>query len=273
MINAPFPELDDLIGSIGEAGQRLAEIEASEGAAGNISVMIGWPIDLKRRFPLVESIQLPLPAPELTGLTFLVSGSGRRLREIIRDPEANLGCLVIEGGGQSGQLYTSPRRSFAKLTSEFNSHLAVHRDQVVASSTNFHAIIHAQPPHLTFLSFHSRYQDPVYLNRHILRWQPELIIQFPEGIGCVPFLVPGSSKLMDATVAALHKPHLVLWSKHGVMARSDTSVKHACDYIEYAEAGARYEYMNLMTGERSEGLSSVEIHSICKAWGVQQNIF
>src|SRR5512139_3903726 len=102
MIEAPYPELDELVTLIGEAGHRLSEIEASEGAAGNISVYAGWPIDPRRKFPLAETIELPLPVPELSGSTFLVTGSGRRLREIIQDPAANLGCLVIEDDGQSG---------------------------------------------------------------------------------------------------------------------------------------------------------------------------
>ena len=53
MIEAPYPELDEFLAVIGEAGYRLSEIEASEGAAGNISIYIGWPIDVRRRFPLV----------------------------------------------------------------------------------------------------------------------------------------------------------------------------------------------------------------------------
>src|SRR3989337_1659850 len=122
MIEAPYPELDELLVLIGEAGQRLSDIDASEGAAGNISVYAGWPIDPRRRFPLVETLTLPIPVPELTGATFLVTGSGRRLRRVVQDPAANLGCLVIEQGGQLGRLYTSPHRLFANLTSEFNSH-------------------------------------------------------------------------------------------------------------------------------------------------------
>ena len=34
MLDAPYPELDDLLEMIGEAGQRLSDIDASEGAAG-----------------------------------------------------------------------------------------------------------------------------------------------------------------------------------------------------------------------------------------------
>jgi rhamnulose-1-phosphate aldolase len=43
-LNEPYPDLDELLGSIGEAGMRLSNIAASEGAAGNISLCIGWPL-------------------------------------------------------------------------------------------------------------------------------------------------------------------------------------------------------------------------------------
>lgn len=32
----PYPDLDEILETIGEAGQRVSDIEASEGAAGNI---------------------------------------------------------------------------------------------------------------------------------------------------------------------------------------------------------------------------------------------
>ena len=273
MIEPPYPELDEVLFLIGEAGHRLSEIEASEGAAGNISVYLGWTIDPRRKFPLAETIELPSSVPELVGSTFLVTGSGRRLREIIQDPAANLGCLVIDEGGQSGRLFTSPRRLFKHLTSEFNSHLAVHHDQVRATGTNFQTVIHAQPPYLTYLSHIPRYQDTIYLNRHILRWQPESIVQLPEGVGYVPFIVPGSPQLMEATVASLRIHRIILWGKHGVVARSDVSVKRASDRIEYAETGARYEHMNLVTNELGEGLTPEEIRAICASLNLPQSIF
>jgi rhamnulose-1-phosphate aldolase len=66
---------------------------------------------------------------------------------------------------------------------------------------------------------------------------------------------------------------MVIWAKHGVMARSDVSVKRAADRVEYAETAAKYEYLNLSAGEIGEGLSVEEIQSICKTFNVQQNIF
>lgn len=273
MLEAPFPELDDLLHMIGETGRHLAEIEASEGAAGNISICLRWPVELRTRFPVISEIELPQAVPELAGATFIASGSGRRLREILDEPTASLGCLAINEGGKTGRLYTSYQRRFERLTSEFNSHLAVHYDQIRASGTNFHAVIHAQPVHLTYLSHIPRYQDAKYLNSHLLRWQPETIVNLPEGIGFIPFEVPGSAKLMAGNIAALRKHRIVIWAKHGVMARSDVSVKRAADRVEYAETAAKYEYLNLGVGEIGEGLSVDEIRAICAAFDVKQEIF
>jgi rhamnulose-1-phosphate aldolase len=203
----------------------------------------------------------------------LVSGSGRRLREIIDEPTANIACVVVNDNGRTGKLYTSYNRRFERVTSEFNSHLAVHYDQILSSHTNFHAVIHAQPVHLTYLSHIQRYQDETYLNTHLLRWQPETIINLPEGIGFIPFQLPDSPELMKANVECLRQHRIVIWAKHGVMARSDISVKRATDRVEYAETAARYEYISLTTGEIGEGLSLEELQSICKTFNVQQNIF
>ncbi len=53
--------------------------------------------------------------------------------------------------------------------------------------------------------------------------------------------------------AALRKHPISIWAKHGVMSRSDLSIKHAADLIEYAETAARYKVLNLAVGEIGEG--------------------
>jgi rhamnulose-1-phosphate aldolase len=260
-VESPYPEFDEVMTAIGEAGWRLSEIQASEGAAGNISVYLGWPVEPRRKFPIEETIELPLAAPELAG------------GEIRADPAANLGCVVVNQDGRTARLHTSPRRLFARLTSEFNSHLAVHHDQVIRTATNFHAVVHAQPLHLTYLSHIPAYRSEDYLNRHLLRWQPEAIVNLPEGLGLVAFEVPGSPELMQATVTSLRTHRVVVWAKHGVMARSDASVKRACDRVEYAETGAHYEYLNLANHEQADGLSADEVRTISQSLDIQQNIF
>jgi rhamnulose-1-phosphate aldolase len=267
-LNEPYPDLDELFADIGEAGLRLSEIEASEGAAGNISLYIGWPLEVGHRFPLTEEFELPQPTPALAGKLVIVTGSGRRLRDIRGDPVANLGMVAIAADGQAARLHTSPRRRFTRVTSEFNSHLAVHADRVASTGTNFQALVHAQPPHLVYLSHIPAYRDQGWLNRRLLRWEPETIVQFPEGIGVLPFLLPGSPALMEANVTHLREHRIVLWSKHGVMARSETAVTHATDLIEYAETAARYEYMDLVNGSRAEGLTQGELRAVVQAFHV-----
>lgn len=227
-VTPPYPPLSEFITAIGEAGRRLSEISASEGAAGNISAYFGWEIEPEALFPEAQPYDLPYPVPELAGGTIIATGSGRRLREVFDSAEENLAAVTISADGASAVIRSSPRRLFERLTSEFNSHLAVHRDRVTQEQTAFHALVHAQPVHLTYLSHISRYQDERYLNQHILRWEPEGICQIPEGVGFLPFAVPGSEELKQANVAKLRANRIVLWAKHGVMARSDTSVKKAC---------------------------------------------
>ncbi|MBK9739884.1 MAG: class II aldolase/adducin family protein [Actinobacteria bacterium] len=257
---------------MGTAGSRVAGMDASEASAGNISALLGWPVEVRRRFPLNEQLDLPAPVPDLAGKTMLVTGSGRRLRDIRRDPEANVGAVVVASDGLTATLHTSPRRLFAHLTSEFNSHIAVHQQQVAERGIAFQAIVHAQPPHLTFLSHIPAMRDEAEFNRRVLRWEPESIVALPQGIAVLDFMVPGSPMLMAANVEALRTRQIVLWGKHGVMARSDASITNAVDRIEYAETGARYEYMNLMSGGLAEGLTHAELERVVAAFHVETEL-
>lgn len=267
------PSLNKLLTFLGEAGRYLADIETSEGAAGNLSICLSGTLDPRELFPVTTRIELPLHVPALAGATLLVSGSGRRLREIKDDPQGNVACLVVDEDGLTAQQFTAASCHFKRVTSEFNSHLSVHYDQVLTNKVDFHTIVHCQPVHLTYLSHIPRYQDERFLNTHLLRWQPETILSMPEGIGFMPFQVPGSAELMAANAIWSRNHRLVLWAKHGVMARSDQSLMHAVDLVEYAETAARYEYLNLAAGEPASGLSREEIRAICAANRIEQDYF
>ncbi len=264
--------LDQILYQLGEAGKRLYEMNAAEGAAGNISVCLRTAQDMDAFFPQVEPMELPYHSPELAGMMVIVSGSGRRLRDIAEAPLANLACVIVEPGGRNGKLFTSPQRQFQRVTSEFNSHLGVHADRMRDGKVSLHAVLHAQPIYLTSLSHRAEFQDEKALNRRLLRWQPETIANMPEGIGALPFLMPGSAQLVVETKLALRTHRIVVWARHGVMARADESIFHALDLIEYAETAAHYETLNLLTGG-GDGLSPEEIREITGFWKIKQDIF
>lgn len=265
--------LDEVIESIGAAGRRLNDIDAVEAGAGNISACLNWDVDVEAAFGASRDIDLPWEVPALAGYTVLVTGSGCRLRGLARNPKANLGAVRVHAGGRTGTLHYKRKGNFDRPTSEFNSHLAVHQDQVATRNVDLHAVIHAQPPHLTLLSHIPAYQSTEKLNRKILRWEPETIVQLPEGVGYLPFMLPGGQELMENNIAGLRDHQIVLWGKHGVMARSDASPLGACDKIEYAETGALYEYRNLTVGGQGEGLSDSELGRVVAAFNVQTTLY
>lgn len=257
-----FPRI---VQDIGEAGLQLTSLESTEGSAGNISVLTRQLKNLSEEFIERGEINLPDRMPELAGSWIVMTGTGRRLRDIIAHPELNLVVLHIQPGGTHATWYAATE---LKPSSEWNSHLAIHANQVSRKDVSYHAIVHAQPHYLTYLSHHPNYATTLQLNNRLLRWEPETIVTFPEGIGLIPFHVPGSALQMDDTVKYLRDYRLVIWQKHGIVSRSEKSASNAADLVEYAEMAARYEVLNLQLGSPSAGLTDEELLAICSEFRV-----
>ena len=81
-------------------------------------------------------------------------------------------------------------------------------------------------------------------------------------------MVPGSQELMENNVRALREHVIVLWSKHGIMVRSDVAPLAAVDKVEYAETGAMYEVRNIQSGGLGEGVSDEELRAVVEAFNV-----
>lgn len=257
----------------GAAGQRLALAGAAEGGAGNLSLMLPAGAGVNEDFTQSETVTLPLYVPELAGRCFAVTGSGARLISLERKPLAGIAVLQVEPGGRHATMWTSPLRRFARATSEFNTHLAVHRE-AAAKGFSTHAIVHAQPLHLTFLSHVPEYTDSRRLSESLMRWQPEMTMFLPDGLACLPFEVPGSEALMVATSASYRKGFpFVVWAKHGVLVCSEKNLQDAVDLIEYAETAARYECLNLAASRPASGLGTAEIGAITSALGIRTTLF
>src|SRR5215211_2627391 len=165
--------LGPLLKQMGDVGKQLSEIGATEGAAGNISICVRDTLDVREYFPQMKEIELPTPAPDLAGATLIATCSGRRLRDVAESRTANIAAIIVDDGGKTGRMFTSMDFPFKRVTSEFNSHLAVHHDQMRSRPVKSHAIVHAQPKFLTFLSHLPKYQDEKFINSHLMRWQPE----------------------------------------------------------------------------------------------------
>jgi rhamnulose-1-phosphate aldolase len=263
-------DLLPIIESIADAGQRLSQMGASEGAGGNLSVCLLGAAIAHPDFSEVEMVNLPMAVPAIAGAWIVVTGSGTRSRDIAHNPGGCLAILEVQPGGEQASMRFSKRRTFARITSEFNSHLGIHYENVRHSNTGYHAVVHAQPKKLTYLSHISEYQNEEYFNRRLFRWQPETVLNFPEGVSIVPFQVPSSDALMQSNVRALSQRRAAIWVKHGIMTRSNESIGAAVDLVDYLEAAADYECLDLMMGQRAQGLDEVDLSAICARYGVKR---
>lgn len=263
-------DLQDLFDDIGQAGIQVTSLGAAEGSAGNISVFVRQLGKLQNRYLKVKTIDLPVEVPALNGGWLIATGTGKRLRDVQGSPEKNLCLLSIQNSGKQADLYSSLQ---VYPTSEINSHLAIHNDQVATLGLDYHAVVHSQPLYVTFLSHIPRYCDTTETNHRLMRWEPETLLLFPEGIGMLPYQAPGSAEMMAVTVWGLHSHKVVIWQRHGVVARSDLSASKAADYTEYLETAAHYEYLNLQLGEPAQGLSEAELREIARRMKLNQKLF
>lgn len=266
----PAHSFETILAGMGDAGGRMAEMGASEGAAGNLSVFVRELTDLPPAFVARGEIDLPVAAPSLAGGWLVITATGRRLGDITRYPGRTVGVLRVCEGGLRAELYAAePLRP----TSEMNSHLAVHEDHVARRGLTHHAVLHAQPIRLSYLSHVAAYASTEALSRRLFRWQPEMIVEFPEGIGVLPFELPGSEEQMKLTVEGMAIHRAVLWQRHGIVTRDDHSMGKAADLVDYAETAAQYEVLNLLLGQPTDGLSDADLKRIIVRLGIAQTLF
>lgn len=259
------PDIEDWVVEIGRAGRLLHELGAAEGAAGNISMFLPEPTPGARgfclgRFPRDEPFELPGGA-QLPAGVLLMTGSGCRLRDVLDQPDRTLCAIVIDAGG-SAWLHR-PNKSTIEPSSEIDSHVGVHA-AVLGASPKLHAVVHAQPPKTTYLSHMTEYQESARFTRQLFRWQPETIASIPHGVEVLPYTTPGTPAQGAQTAERMRAREVVLWVGHGVIARSLKGPLAAVDLIEYVEAAAGYELLDLQLGRQAEGLTLAQQHAICE---------
>ncbi|MFN8470937.1 MAG: class II aldolase/adducin family protein [Anaerolineae bacterium] len=266
----PPSSFPDILEGMGDAGQRMAEMGASEGAAGNISVYVRDLTDMDSAFVSRGLVDLPVAVPHLGGGYVVITATGRRLGDVTRYPQRSVGVLHVCEGGTEAEFYAA---QLMRPTSEMNSHLAVHNDHVGRRGLAHHAVLHAQPIRLSYLSHVPAYATTETLSRRLFRWQPEMIVEFPEGIGVLPFELPGSAEQMNLTVEGMARHRAVLWQRHGIVTRDDNSIGKAADLVDYAETAAQYEVLNLLLGQPTEGLSDTDLRRMIARMGIVQTLF
>ncbi|MFO7944937.1 MAG: class II aldolase/adducin family protein [Anaerolineales bacterium] len=256
-----------------EVGKVVHGMHASEGASGNISIMIDQEVDPSPLFTEQIPIRLTKPFTKLVGKFVFATGSNCRLRRISRNPLHSLALIEITSDGAEAIMHLHKDHSFSKPTSELKSHLMLHQRAVEKGNLKFNAVLHAHPRFVKLLSHIPEYQDEDYLNQELMRWHPEMIVFMPEGIAFVPYQLTGSDRLMQVTKDVIGEHKTIVWERHGLITTSQESLLAALDLLEYVESAAFSEYLNILAGKIAQKLTDPEVEEITSVFGVRTDLF
>jgi rhamnulose-1-phosphate aldolase len=251
-----------VVSDVAELANYLWQKGWAERNAGNISVNIHELVtdDIKNilQYDAFPSFGLVRPCPALEGFFFLVTGTGKRMRDIASDPEHNALMIRIRKGGTGYYIISGNTREMDfRPTSELPTHLAIH-EQMVISGSRERAVVHTHPNELISLTQIPAFCDESKLNSLLWGMHPETMVVVPDGAGFIPYLLPGSQEIADRTVEKFKSHKIIIWEKHGCFAVG-RDVFEAFDMIDTLAKSAQIYFQCKSAGHEPEGLSEEKI--------------
>lgn len=210
------PALKEALDSVAEVTGYLWQKGWAERNGGNLTLNITEYVDEQMRsLPAIsEVLPIGITLPNLKGCYFYCKGTGKRMRDLSRDPMCAGSIIrILEDCASYEIIADAP----IVPTSELPSHLAL-QDYMIESGSGYKATLHTHPIELVAMSHSKEYLDSDRLTRILWSMIPETLAFAPLGIGVVPYALPSSVELADATLELIKRYDVVLWEKHGTVA-------------------------------------------------------
>jgi rhamnulose-1-phosphate aldolase len=239
----------------------------AERNGGNISVNLTGLVRVPRELDGYEHIPVRGYPKGSAGMVFFVKRTGERLRDMVRPGKGGAVVRMDERARGYHVLWEGKGPGGPGATSEFISHVLIHRDRVQGGSGH-RAVVHTHPTELIALSHNPDYnRDEKKLNRVLWSMLPEVRAHMPRGIAITPYTMPGSKKLALLTLKGLRRRDVVIWNKHGATA-SGKDAPAAFDYIDVANKGAAVLLRCLASRFEPEGIGEREMKRFEKEFGL-----
>ncbi len=152
--------------------------------------------------------------PNLAGERFIVTGSGKFMRNVQLDPEANISIIEIDSSGGKFRILWGMRDG-GRPTSELPTHLMNHEVKKLATDGKYRVIYHAHCTNTIALTFVLPLKDEVF-TRELWECATECPVVFPQGIGVVPWMVPGGRAIAVETSKLMKEYDVAIWAHHGM---------------------------------------------------------
>ncbi len=219
-----------------EGAKLMSERGWAERNAGNMSCIIPG-ADADRYFDpayVKRIIELDLNIKELAGMVFLITATGSYFRKLKYAPAQGLGAVRVSLDGKRLELLWGFENGAAP-TSEIRMHFMGHIARL-KKELNHRVILHTHATNTIIMSANGALNEKS-LTRALWRMHSECVVVFPEGVGLVPWMVPGTQEISAATAEKLKKFRLIIWPLHGIIATGN-SFDEAMGLIETVEKTA-----------------------------------
>lgn len=234
-------ELKNIIRETSEIAGYLWQRGWAERNASNISVNItDIFLDDISEYSACPLTILPMAYPKLSGSCFLVTGTGKRMRDLARKPLKNSLIIKLNEDASGYYIRKTDGESFMP-TSELPTHLGIHQ-MIAERGSAEKAVMHTHAHELVTLTHAKEFCDQEVLNKLLWSMHPETMIFVPKGVGFVPYILPGSLEIAAETLKVLQKHDVVVWEKHGVFAIGK-NVADTFDLIDILAKSARIFFL------------------------------
>ena len=260
------PALAAEINKVAEVAGYLWQKGWAERNGGNITINITeWIDDDIEKMPAIsEPTQIGMYLPALKGCYFYCKGTNRRMRDLARNPMDNGSVIRILPDCSS---YVIIADKPVAPTSELPSPLAVHNNFLTVGSP-YRACVHTHPIELVALSHNDSWLRRDVATNVLWSMIPETKAFCPKGLGVVPYMVPGSKELAEATIRTLNNNYdVVLWEKHGVFA-VDVDVMAAFDQIDVLNKSAQIYIAARNMGFIPDGMSEFQLRELSRIFNL-----
>ncbi len=236
----------------------------AERNGGNITVNITDSVgpDIRKAPAIAGPFEIGLTLPEIKGCYFYCKGTGKRMRDLARDPMSNGSIIRIADDCAHYEIVADKP---VMPTSELPSHLAVHA-HLIAKGSPYRASLHTHPIELVALTHCRKWMEKDVATRMLWSMIPETKAFCPKGLGVVPYELPGSVALGNATLKALDEDYdVVMWEKHGVFA-VDVDIMSAFDQVDVLNKSALIYIASRNMGFEPEGMSDAQMKEMSVAF-------
>ena len=214
---------------------------------------------------VIRTIPIKFTGKELAGKYFIVTGSGKYFRNVADYPDECLGIIRVGQAGDSVELLWGLKEN-AVPTSELPAHLMSHIARLSADPEN-RIVIHSHASHLLAMTF-SHSLDERAFTRTLWQMCTECLVVFPDGIGVIPWLVPGTNEIGELTAEKMKEVRLVIWPFHGIYG-AGKDMDEAFGLIETAEKAAQvYTYVQAQGGIK-QTITDEQLKALADSFGVE----